>query len=358
MRLRISYTKNEKKREKRQNLEKIGGNLLYNHNFTTDPSEVIRKNEEKKKIRCTGKFIGLAMLIMVAISFLWSSIYVNFMASLGIDANTAVKWLNEPAILQIANQVLSIFIFTLPFLVILSGDGQKLYEIVSFQKPKKEFLLPIILISIGFCSFANIAGSVIINLLYAFGVNVPNPMPESPEGVFGIILTFVGSFVVPPLVEEFAMRGLVMGSLRKYGDGLAIIISALFFGLMHGNMMQIPFAFIVGIALGFAVIKTGSIWTGIIIHAINNGMASLISLATEEMSLGMQNAITLLYFIACLLCAFVGVILLKGRSREALELKKSDMRLTPTKRAKIFFTSPLIIVYFVFAAIQVLLSLG
>lgn len=331
---------------------------MYNHNFTAAPSEVIRKSEEKKKIRNTGMFIGLAMLITVAISFLWGSVYIKIMATLGVDANTAIKWINEPAVLQLANQILSALMFTLPFLVILSGCGHKLHEIVSFSKPKTEFLLPTILISIGFCSFANIAGSVIVSLLSTFGIYVPDPMPDEPKGVFGMLVTFIGATVVPPIVEEFAMRGAVMGSLRKYGDGFAIFASSLLFGLVHGNLMQIPFAFIVGLALGFAVIKTGSIWTGVIIHAINNGAATLMSWATEGMSLQAQNVATILYFIVCMLCAFVGAFLLKGRSSEALSLESADSVFSTKQTAKIFFTSPFIIIYFIFAVIQTTLSLG
>ena len=331
---------------------------MYNQNFAAAPSEVIRKTAEKKKIRSTGMFIGLAMLITVAIVFLWGSVYINVMASLGVDANTAIKWINEPAVLQLANQVLSALMFTLPFLIILSGCGYKLHEIVSFGKPKTEFLLPLILISIGFCSFANIAGSVIVSVLAEFGIYVPDPMPEEPRGIFGMAVTFIGTTIVPPIVEEFAMRGLVMGSLRKHGDGFAIIASALLFGLVHGNLMQIPFAFIVGLALGFAVVKTGSIWTGVIIHAVNNGAATLMGWATEGLSSNGQNVVTLIYFIVCMLCAFVGVLLLKGRSSEALALSGADSVFTTKKTAKIFFTSPLIVIYFVFAVIQTMLSLG
>lgn len=69
------------------------------------------------------------------------------------------------------------------------------------------------------------------------------------------------------------MRGVVMQPLRKYGDWFAILTSAFVFALMHGNLVQAPFAFIAGIGLGYAVIASGSLWTGILIHLLNNSIS-------------------------------------------------------------------------------------
>ena len=84
---------------------------------------------------------------------------------------------------------------------------------------------------------------------------------------FSIILGYTTSpltiDVYKRQIEEFAMRGVVMQSLRKYGDWFAIIMSSLVLALVHGNMVQIPFAFIAGIAIGYAVTVTGSMWTGV-----------------------------------------------------------------------------------------------
>jgi membrane protease YdiL (CAAX protease family) len=76
--------------------------------------------------------------------------------------------------------------------------------------------------------------------------------------------------VVPAIVEEIALRAGVLQAMRKYGDWFAIFTSAFIFAVLHGNMIQTPFAFIAGIGLGYVFCATGSIWPGIIIHFINN----------------------------------------------------------------------------------------
>ena len=75
------------------------------------------------------------------------------------------------------------------------------------------------------------------------------------------------------------MRGVVMQPLRKYGDWFAILTSAFVFALMHGNLVQAPFAFIAGIGLGYAVIASGSLWTGILVHLLNNSISVIQTIA-------------------------------------------------------------------------------
>ena len=69
-----------------------------------------------------------------------------------------------------------------------------------------------------------------------------------------------------------------MQPLRKHGDRFAIVVSAVLFAALHGNMVQIPFAFIAGLALGYFAIITNSIWTSVAIHCLNNLSATVISI--------------------------------------------------------------------------------
>ncbi len=72
--------------------------------------------------------------------------------------------------------------------------------------------------------------------------------------------------VVPPFVEEFLFRGVILSQFRKYGDVFAVIASALLFGLLHRNFSQIVFAFICGLALGITLVRTNNIWIPVGIH--------------------------------------------------------------------------------------------
>lgn len=83
------------------------------------------------------------------------------------------------------------------------------------------------------------------------------------------ISMFVYASFVAPVIEELVYRGFVLGALRKYGKVLAIVVSALLFGMMHGNIPQAIFAFSVGLVLGY-VAEEYSIKWAIAIHMMNN----------------------------------------------------------------------------------------
>ena len=101
------------------------------------------------------------------------------------------------------------------------------------------------------------------------------------HNIFGIL----SIAIVVPILEEFLFRGAIEGHLLKIGwsPKRAILISALIFGLIHGNPAQIPFAFLIGLLFGWLYYRTGSLVPGIVGHIINNlSGAWIMSTATRE----------------------------------------------------------------------------
>lgn len=90
--------------------------------------------------------------------------------------------------------------------------------------------------------------------------------PENYE----IVLDFIGICLVPAFCEEFLFRGAILTNCLPFGRGTAIIVSALMFALMHGNIGQILYTFGAGILLGVVYEKTGSIWNTVFLHLVNN----------------------------------------------------------------------------------------
>ncbi|MCD8290544.1 MAG: CPBP family intramembrane metalloprotease [Prevotella sp.] len=78
-----------------------------------------------------------------------------------------------------------------------------------------------------------------------------------------------------PLVEELVFRGAILKSLLKVfkNHWVAILISAAFFALVHGNPAQMPHAFLIGLLLGWMYYRSGSILPGVTLHWVNNTAA-------------------------------------------------------------------------------------
>ncbi len=80
--------------------------------------------------------------------------------------------------------------------------------------------------------------------------------------------------VTPALCEELFFRGLVLSGLRRLGLWPALVTCALLFGVAHSSVYRLLPTFFIGLLLSWLVWKTGSIWTGIVAHALNNGIAA------------------------------------------------------------------------------------
>ena len=98
--------------------------------------------------------------------------------------------------------------------------------------------------------------------------------PESMPLV-GMICYLVWVCIIAPVTEEYIFRGAMLRTLSHYGSGFAIVASAFAFGLMHGNMLQTPMAFLIGLVMGYVAAKSGNIRQSILIHLINNIIASI-----------------------------------------------------------------------------------
>ena len=82
--------------------------------------------------------------------------------------------------------------------------------------------------------------------------------------------------LLPAVLEEMLFRYLPMKILYSYSPRAAVLLSALFFSLIHLDLYKMPYAFIAGVVMMLAVVMTGSILPSIIIHFINNTASVLL----------------------------------------------------------------------------------
>ena len=142
-------------------------------------------------------------------------------------------------------------------------------------------MLPAVVAGVGCCMGANIITNYISLIFNNFGYEPSNIDFSLPEGFSGFVMSLFRVVIVAGVIEEVIMRGYTLGNLRFYGDKFAIAMSAVVFALIHGNFTQIPFAFLSAFGLGYFSVKTGTLWTGVIIHIVNN-LISVVFYYTPE----------------------------------------------------------------------------
>ncbi len=110
-----------------------------------------------------------------------------------------------------------------------------------------------------------------------------------------LLIFFVG--ILAPVCEEVVFRGAIFGGLKKEGNVFkAILASGLLFGLLHMNINQASYAFVIGILLGFLVEATGSIFSSILFHVLVNSTNAIMmiisdSVVSDEMMANAQEIV-------------------------------------------------------------------
>ena len=96
-----------------------------------------------------------------------------------------------------------------------------------------------------------------------------------------LVLKLLCNCLVIPILEELLYRGIVLGQLYvMYGARAAILISAFCFGFFHFNLIQFLYAFIVGLVIGLAYVRTKHILVPIIGHGLANLVVVIYSVLT------------------------------------------------------------------------------
>jgi membrane protease YdiL (CAAX protease family) len=110
-------------------------------------------------------------------------------------------------------------------------------------------------------------------------LNLPQVNPQisflAPEGFswFGAIGMFLFGGIIDPFAEELVFRGVLYQWLRDhFGVWPGILVSALIFGLAHGDIAVGGAAAVLGIVLAWVYEKSHSLWPSVVIHAINNAV--------------------------------------------------------------------------------------
>jgi membrane protease YdiL (CAAX protease family) len=138
-----------------------------------------------------------------------------------------------------------------------------------------EFLM-LLLVGEAFMYVGNVVGTSLNGIFGAFmGGEIENSTSEliesSPIWVILIVAVILG-----PIVEELIFRKLMMDKFGIYGDRMAIVVSAIAFGIFHGNFYQLFYATLLGLVLGYIYAKTSNILYPILLHMIINLWGSLV----------------------------------------------------------------------------------
>ena len=204
---------------------------------------------------------------------------VRILASVGLIAGGKVGSIVFTFVIQI------LILFLLPlflYCVFLKEKPKQVFKTCNFNSINFVSILISIVIGI-LCFIINIAVSSLFNGIltytgYRFGSSGVAGDYSTPNFFLDILLVAV----LPAFAEEFLHRGIVLQGTKHMGFKKAIVLSSLLFGLMHFNIQQVSYAFVIGLILGFVAVVSKNIYPAMIIHFVNNFISTYIDYASNR----------------------------------------------------------------------------
>ena len=198
---------------------------------------------------------------------------VRIMSSVGAFDN--MSGFNADIVTTLLIQVVVVFLLpVIMYCTFIKVTPKQLIKTCNFYKPQ----VMVVLISIGLgvlCFIINVIVSTIASgILSSLGYSSNTSVVAGIDfGVGNLLKDIILVAVLPAFCEEVLHRGILLQGTKHSGFKRAIILSALCFALIHLNISQFFFAFVVGIIIGFVSVVSKNIWTAVIIHFTTNALS-------------------------------------------------------------------------------------
>lgn len=237
-------------------------------------------HEERRQIRRTSSAVCFAVLAAPLLMNLLVIACAQFLGARGFTvAGSYENFYGLPPVLFYLMMAVQYLLGVgVPALLYFAARRMPLPAGLPFRRVGALPTAAYVLFGVGVCMLANFPADAVAQVQQYFGFSGTLPAYPLSDDWRVLALYGVNVCIIPPIVEEMLFRGAALQSLRRYGDGFAVVASAALFGLYHANFIQMVFAFLCGLAMGYAVIRTGSLLPSILIHFVNNSLSFALDL--------------------------------------------------------------------------------
>ncbi len=335
--------------------------------FTPDDSHRVKKTYSRY-------FLALAIYLLVA-SF--AAYLVSFLiARSPLSEN---EFLNSATFALIENAIVMYILAMAAFYPII--HGMRKVEIEKSRLSFKEILI-FYCIAQAFITAGSLAGnflnniiSTILSAITGIDMSIHNEVGELISGAnLPIAILLVG--IVGPIVEELLFRKFLIDRVSMYGDKIAIVVSAVAFGLFHGNLYQVFYAAVLGLLLGYIYTRTRNILYPILLHMAINTFSTLAALlipfeedlymlAEQAASGESVNTLAMLgdlaivgaYLLVHYGTVIAGIVLFLTRKNRIFISDRCEITIPKGRRFQTVFVNFGVIFYTVVTVIEILIAL-
>lgn len=265
-------------------------------------------------------FIGAQLILSIIISFI-AGVSVGFEAGVQggtisqaeITEKVLEKVLEFATLASMISGILTVVVLIIEFLI----RKKNFFKETSIFKIKSSLIAPIIFLGFGL----NIVITLVMKLI-PVSEDVMNSYAQSfnvlTQG--NMVVNVIAIAIVAPIVEELIFRGLMLSRFQKGMPTIvAVILSSLLFGLVHGQILWMAYAFVLGLILSFVFIRTKSLVSSILLHfAFNSYSACLMVLKIEDFEDSLIPVLSIIGSVA-FVASLVLIILLTIKDKNKIE---------------------------------------
>ncbi len=231
-------------------------------------NEVQDTGDELTKATKNFSGLGWAFVIGSAVIMLVQTVAVRLVGM------WKPEWTQDPTMALII-AILPMYLIGMPALILLAKRIPA--DKVEQRKMKAGHFILALIMCIAVMYVSNLVGSMITYIIGTLKGSAVNNTVANIASSANMAVTFIYMVICAPIMEEYVFRKLIVDRTVRYGQGVAVVVSGLMFGLFHGNLNQFVYAATMGMFLAFLYVKTGKLKITIAIHMIINFMGAVIS---------------------------------------------------------------------------------
>lgn len=331
----------------------------YNSNRYYDPASFQMMQEEKRGLKRTVNWLCwtllAAMLLMTGL-MIACRYYLSAIGYTPVDSQSDFAGFTPELYYLMLNAIYMVALAAPP-LIYFRVRRIPLSEALPFERAGFVKTAACVFFGALVCMLANYPANVVAEIQDYFGFQSNLEMPLTND-LSVLILYGIMVAVIPPIVEELLFRGMVLHGLRKYGDGFAVVVSAILFGLYHGNFVQIAFAFFAGLVMALVVVKTGSLWTSILIHFANNSISLALEMIKRFAGDQAVNTADFIVMSALMVFGTLSLIYLIVKDRHFFQPESRNLPFPLGARIRAAFANPGAVAVLIFALATSIRSLS
>ncbi len=129
---------------------------------------------------------------------------------------------------------------------------------------------------------ANNLGTWWMLLLDRLGIPLQESAVEIPSNSQELMRGILLIGVLPGVCEELFFRGMMMSAWERRGTKTALIVSSVLFALLHGSIMGFPVQLLMGFVLGYLLLVSNSLYTGMTYHTVYNSATLILAYLSAQ----------------------------------------------------------------------------